>query len=335
MKKTEQVNIGGYAFSVDSDSYNLIRSYLDGLTAFYANSADGAEIVDGIEERMAELLLDRCGEGTVVSAADADYVIRILGTPQNFAEEGGGQPGMPKAEPVVKKRLYRDISNKQISGVCSGLAAYLHLDVFLIRLIFVLLFLGSFALDEAVFIVPLAYFILAFIMPKADNMQKMCELKGEGCSYSDVENQLRSQKVKPSQPAGSALGRILGIIVGSILFISGLSFLFGGAALFAIPAKLTGLSDVMAEITEKLQEYFNFGSLPHFRVATIVFAAISYAMPCLISIYAGILLIFKLKSPKWHPGIIMLLIWIAAIVGLAFLLTGDLLEIGRFKLFDI
>lgn len=335
MKKTEQVNIGGQAFSVGTDSYNLIRSYLDGLTAFYANSADGAEIVDGIEERMAELLLDRCGEGTVVSAADADYVIRILGTPQNFADEGVEQPGLPKAETVVKKRLYRDISNKQITGVCSGLAAYLHMDVFLIRLLFGLLFLGSFTLDEAVFIVPLAYFILSIAMPKADTVQKMCELKGEGCSYSDVENQLRSQKIQPSRPAGSALGRILGIIIGTILFISGISFLFGGAVLFAIPIKLPALSGLLAELTEEIQDIFSIGSLPHFRMTTIVFAAITYAIPCLLSIYAGILLIFKLKSPKWHPGLILLLIWIAAIMGLAFLLTGDLLDIANFKLFDI
>ncbi len=335
MKKTEQVNIGGYAFSVDTESYNLIRSYLDNLTAFYSGNEDGAEIVAGIEERMAELLLDRCGEGTVVSASDADYVIGILGTPQNFAGDGGEQPSMPKAGPSVKKRLYRDITNKQISGVCSGLAAYLNLDVFLIRLLFVLIFLASFALDEAVLAVPLAYFIIALVMPKADTVQKMCELKGEGCSYSDVENQLRSQKVKPSRPAGSALGRILGIIFGMLLFISGLSFLFGGAVLFAIPAKLPAFTGLIAEIAEEISETFNIASLPHFRMATIVFAAVSYAIPCLLAIYAGILLTFNLKSPKWHPGLIMLLIWIVAVVGLAFLLTGDLLNLANFKLLDI
>lgn len=334
MKKTEQVNIGGYAFCVDIDSYNLIRSYIDGLTAFYSGSADCAEIVAGIEDRMAELLLDRCGEGTVVTSADANYVIGILGTPQNFAEDGNPQPEATKAAPI-KKRLYRDISNKQISGVCSGLAAYFKMDVFLIRLIFVLLLLGSFALDEAVLIVPLAYLILAIAMPKADNMQKMCELKGEGCSYSDVENQLRNQKVRPSRPAGSALGRILGIIFGLILFICGLSCLFGGAVLFAIPAKLTAVTGLFEELTEMLQDIFNFGSLPHFRIATIVFAAVSYAIPCILSMYAGILLIFNLKSPKWHPGIILLLLWIAAIIGLAFLLTGDLVSISNFKLFNI
>ena len=333
MKKTEQVNIGGYAFCLEADSYNLIRSYLDGLSAFYGSDADGAEIVAGIEERLAELLKERCSDGSVASTADVRYVIDILGSPQNFEDTSAPQPEAPK--PSVKRRLYRDISCKQISGVCSGLAAYLKIDVFLVRLVFVLLLLGSFALDEAALIVPLAYLILAIAMPKADTVQKMCELKGEGCSYSEVEEQLRNRKVQPSRPAGSTLGRILGIIFGLILFLGGISFLFGGAFLFAIPTKLSAFTDIFSEITEMLRNTFSIASLPHFRIATIVFAAAAYFIPCLLSIYAGILLIFGLKSPKWHPGLIMLLLWIVAILGLALLLTGDLLNFSNFKLFNI
>ena len=44
----------------------------------------------------------------------------------------------------MKKRLYKDHSDKKLCGVCSGIADYFNLDVTLIRLVtFLMIFLGS------------------------------------------------------------------------------------------------------------------------------------------------------------------------------------------------
>jgi len=59
----------------------------------------------------------------------------------------------------MEKRLYRSRSDRMISGVCGGLAAYLNLDPTLVRIVTVLL--GFMSFGTAL----LLYLILAVIMP--------------------------------------------------------------------------------------------------------------------------------------------------------------------------
>ncbi len=57
------------------------------------------------------------------------------------------------------RRLYKDRFDKKISGVCGGLAQYLHLDASLIRLLFIFLTF----ITAGIFI--LVYIVLALILP--------------------------------------------------------------------------------------------------------------------------------------------------------------------------
>ncbi len=68
---------------------------------------------------------------------------------------------------MEKRRLYRDTDNKQIFGVCAGLADYLEVDVTLIRVLWLIAVLcaGSGLL---------AYLIMAIVVePKAVVMEKI------------------------------------------------------------------------------------------------------------------------------------------------------------------
>jgi phage shock protein C len=59
---------------------------------------------------------------------------------------------------MESRKLYRSRSDKMVTGVCSGLARYLNLDMTVVRLLFVLLFfLGGHGL--------LIYLILWILMP--------------------------------------------------------------------------------------------------------------------------------------------------------------------------
>jgi len=58
------------------------------------------------------------------------------------------------------KRLYRSRENRQIAGVCGGLAEYFNLDVTLVRLIF----LGMFLLGGPGLLI---YIIMAVVVPEA------------------------------------------------------------------------------------------------------------------------------------------------------------------------
>ncbi len=62
----------------------------------------------------------------------------------------------------MEKKLYRSTTNKQLAGVCAGLAEYLNLDVTVVRLLWVLvtLFAGAGLL---------AYIACALIIPEKPN----------------------------------------------------------------------------------------------------------------------------------------------------------------------
>ena len=65
----------------------------------------------------------------------------------------------------VMKKLYRSATNKVLCGVCGGIAEYLGIDPNVVRLIWVAvsLFAGAGIL---------LYIIAAFLLPKADPMEK-------------------------------------------------------------------------------------------------------------------------------------------------------------------
>jgi len=57
----------------------------------------------------------------------------------------------------MEKKLYRNLENKMIAGVCSGLAEYLNIDPTIIRIIWALIAISGAGL--------LAYLICALIIP--------------------------------------------------------------------------------------------------------------------------------------------------------------------------
>jgi phage shock protein C len=60
----------------------------------------------------------------------------------------------------MKKKLYKDRSTGVISGVCSGIAQYLNIDVTIVRLLYILLSIFSAAFPGII-----VYIILVFVLP--------------------------------------------------------------------------------------------------------------------------------------------------------------------------
>lgn len=325
MKKTLQVNIGGFAFSVDEESYQIIDKYLDSLKRYYGAQAEGAEILEDIEERMGELLAERCGQENVVTPADARYAIGILGSPA--AIEGGeaAETGTAAASKAIK-RLYRNPDGKIIGGVCSGLAAYLNWDVTLIRIVLALAEIGMLFWGEAIFVIPLLYAVCWIAMPLADTVQKQCEMRGEQISAAGISQQYSVSRPADQSPAGRTAGRVLGVIVGIILFMSGLSALAGGAFVFSLPSLATVIPEI-SEAWAEISEEIDIAALGSLSLSTWIVAAVVYAIPCIIAIYYGILLTFNLRSPKWRPGLILVILWAIALVALCVLAGGTLIKV--------
>ena len=65
-----------------------------------------------------------------------------------------------------RAKLFRDEDNRQIAGVCAGLARYFGLETSLIRIVWFLLgFIGIFSAGISTFMVVMVYVILWSIVP--------------------------------------------------------------------------------------------------------------------------------------------------------------------------
>jgi phage shock protein PspC (stress-responsive transcriptional regulator) len=344
MNKVEKVSIGKCAFSLDEKAYATVKDYLDSLSLYYSKMEGGREILEGIEERMAELLLEKTENGANVVTSDiANEVIEILGKPE-VIEEGSESDGGPKYNNEGRKRLYRDPSNKILGGVCSGLAAYFNTDTVLIRVIFVILTLlpGILTWGHGSSIAPVLYIIAWIAMPKADTLRKQCEMRGQSLGIADIEQQYKdgSAFVKDNNSDfWRVFGRVIGVFVGFILVMMGISGLVaGGLAIFGSTAVLHFDSQlVMNTIQEIFEEFggsyysFNAGLTPVVRILLIVFGSLVYFLPCIGLIYGGIHLMFNLKSPSWRPGLVIFILWLLTIVAFFVMLIIAASSFAAFK----
>lgn len=178
MKKIININFHGRVIPIEETAYDILKQYIDSLRKHFANEEGRDEIINDIENRFAELFSDRLQKGsTCITDADVNAIITSMGRPEDLEKEdmsqntgtetnGGSGSGSTRqqysqqsyttAEP---RNLYRSENDKILGGVCGGLAAYLHIDPSIIRIIFVLIVLGSFG-----FGIPL-YVILWVVLP--------------------------------------------------------------------------------------------------------------------------------------------------------------------------
>lgn len=176
MKKTVNVAIGGCSFVIDEDACNVISTYLDRFKAAIGESSSSTEVMDELENRIADLLKGKLGGRDVVTLAMAESVIAQLGYPEGYKEaehrngpEAPGQDAGWQDRPV--KKLFRDTDDKKIAGVCSGLALFLGVDVVIMRVIFLIaLICGSTGFW--------IYVVIWIAAPEAKTAAEKCELRG-------------------------------------------------------------------------------------------------------------------------------------------------------------
>ena len=203
MKKIVNINLGGYPFTIDIDAYEKMEEYFASLEKYFAGYDNPHEIIFDIEVRMAELFKENVGEHAILSLADVNKAIGILGTPEDFSKEDiEGDESTDKEEESVKynknkrkrnseyrvgKKLFRDPDNKIIAGVCSGLANYLGIpDPIWVRLLFVILLFGT-------GIGLIAYIVLMIAVPMAKTTTDKMEMRGEPIDIDTIANSIEEE----------------------------------------------------------------------------------------------------------------------------------------------
>lgn len=268
MKKTVNINVAGFPFVINEDAYNLLNEYLKTIENAFRNVDGSTELINDIESRVAELLINCTEKGSpIITLDDVENVISRIGKPEEMVEEesfiidtenpdGTSEtvnvdveservtppPYIPPL-PKPKKQLFRDPQNAMIGGVCSGIAWYLGWDVTWVRLLMVALLIMS------VSTVGIVYLILWIVVPEARTPLQRMQMMGEQPTMENiartVTDNFRDDRGEPiktqptSAPASasslatffSVIAKILiviGLIIAIPIFVAMLIGLFSG-----------------------------------------------------------------------------------------------------------
>jgi len=171
MKKIININLAGRVVPIEDTAYEKLQQYLESLRRYFAREEGRDEIINDIESRIAEIMNEKIRKGaTCVTEDDVEGIIASMGRVEDFADSDMDMPeadteGNPKnessstAEPnftfgrTRRSRLRRDMNDRLLGGVCSGLANYLNVDPAIVRLIFAILTLGGFGTGLLIYIV--------------------------------------------------------------------------------------------------------------------------------------------------------------------------------------
>ena len=363
MKEVERVSLGGYAFTFDDDAARLTEEYLGQLEKHYDGRTGGGEIMDCIEERMAELLTEKAGREGVVSRTMIEEVIGILGRPEDIeaGEEEAKEeqreeiPGQARNDEKDarndgnKRKLYRDMTDKMVAGVCSGLAAYLNIEATLPRLIFAVGTVagffgrwhhGHFAIHLSF---PILYVLLWICMPAAKTVRQRWEQRGEDGTLDgimrsieqgiesgarEVDNALQS--VGKSK-AWTEIGGVLEKFMGIFLLIVGFAGLFTGS-LWGFGSGwfgkrhgngLLGLGRLYDQGMAELHHFAPQTAYALTQPGMNILVMLVCFLPFLGILYGALQLLFGFKSPSWHPGLVIFILWLMSVIA-----TGILIATG-------
>lgn len=341
MNNIEKINIGGIAFNIDCGAYHILEEYLHEIETFYKDELDSREIMDGIESRIAELFAERCGSDGIVIPVDVERIIRVIGRPSQMQEDagmsdgGGGSDAKDTSKTRAPKRLFRNPENKVLAGVCSGLAIYFNADPVPVRLLFTILTIATMFCNIPWFF-PLAYVILWIVMPCAKTVEEKWAMKGEKISFDGIAESVRNaaydieeaaQKVSKSD-FGPVMKRVFGSFTGFILMAVGIAgTVCGLVAIVGYISPIDPLWISRLPFNPHLLYAIDLMNVWWVKICVLII----WFVPFISMLYTGVRLIFNIPKPSWRPGLILFLIWLAAIIAICTYIGVTALQTGNFE----
>lgn len=339
MNKTININLAGLFFHIDEDAYQKLQHYLTAVKASFAGTPGAEEINADIEARIAELFNENLkSDRQVVGMKEVEEVITIMGQPEDYrvdeeifedAEDGSDRP-----QEVKSKKLYRDPDSAYISGVSGGLGHYLGIDAVWVRLLWILLTLGT---SGAMILIYLALWIF---VPEARTTAEKLEMRGEPINISNIERKIKegfddvSQRVKDvdyekygykvRKGAKSAAGnvshgvrvllnifvKLIGILILLVAGSTLIGLFFGAVTLLFFGISQTPWTDFFSEIPLD-PDFFWVASILSLIVTTIPFF--------FLFILGLKILMPRVKSTGRTPNLVLFGLWIISLLGLIFI----------------
>ena len=230
MDKTKNISLGGFSFLIEENAYTALSQYLAEVRQHLQHNSDRDEIIFDVEQRMAELLKDRTANREVIIHQDVLYLIEVLGKPEQYVEDEEADKATNAAPEAsaqafsTNKPLYRDIDNRKIGGVLSGLAHYFNISPTMLRIAFTVIFTLFFMIVDWRWLFPfnsiswamLALYILFWIIvPAALTTAQKLEMQGAAVTLDSLAS-YKSSSTTSTEWHKSYSDKILWGVIGGL-----------------------------------------------------------------------------------------------------------------------
>ncbi len=181
MNKVININFQGRVIPIEEPAYEELKKYIDSLRSYFANEEGKEEIINDIENRIAELFSEKLkADQSFISGAHVEAIIASMGRPEQFDELAFDAQSNDSTSSTEKEQsqqfkydasprgsLFRNANDKFLGGVCSGIGAYFKIDTTLVRVLFAMLAFGAFGTGLVLYIVLWAILPSRYLSPVA------------------------------------------------------------------------------------------------------------------------------------------------------------------------
>lgn len=336
MDKTIKINLGGTLFQIDEEAYKILRGYLQDITSRLRNTPGAAETVEDIEGRIAEIFQSQGASAGIISSDNVEAMMAIIGRPEDF--DAGDESSTIQDQAYrssSSKKLYRNPDDQIISGVCSGLGAYLNIEPVWVRILFVL-FTCFFGIGFFV------YVALWIALPSAKSDLQKREMYGSDDYMAFLKkSHAQGSSAQASSSSGSrigsafnevfrALGRVIFIFVRVLLIIFGVCLVLTGfislvvfvmVFFFKYPGYFSTTS--FGVNLFYFPDFLNYVVNPAIAPWILVLSFIVILLPLLAMIYWGVKMIFWFRAKDGIVSLAGLVIWVMCVAALSILLFNE------------
>lgn len=326
MKKNITINLCGRLFQIDEDAYEMLQHYVDSLRSHFTRQMGGDEIVNDIEERIAELFDELKASGTEAITIDhvKDIITRI-GKPEQLAGEEDNpefswqQEGHRGYEYVRSKmagrKLYRNPNDKMLTGVLSGLATYTNTNVQLWR-VGAILFTFFYGIGF------LIYLVLAIVMPEAKTPEEMLLMQGKEVTPQNLADAMVDDQQSAKRPSSGwreVFSLLLKMVFGIFICISVIIAVVLGVAFLGV--LMTTVFALVMPATSAVTLPFTLGGMGltevwEYHPAVLIGFTVSLLAVLFIPVYAIVHLVLsvakKVSPMSMTQRIVWIVLWIVA-----------------------
>lgn len=349
MKKNININLAGQLFAIDEDAYSLLLNYTESLRRYYRRQAEGEEVVDDIEARIAELFNELKAQGfNAITIEHVQDVIQRIGSLEDITDGettesdsraagtdtdhlGAAGAAQAAAEAVrgawnkvrSGKRFYRDTENKMLAGVLAGCSRYFGGDVVIWRAVFLLLmffpipfFHSTLSSIGGLFF--WGYVILAIVAPSASTPEERLKMRGEEVNPQNLATEVNRENAASTANEARAQRRhtitiicaVLLILFSVWMWLGFLGVLCGSGVIIFIPEFIR--NSMFASVSGDQLLAANSVVWSIFYILVAVLVCLFVMAYC--SLHTGLNLLDKVKAMSLKERLMWLFVWCVSVI---------------------